>query len=202
MKSEKLQAIGKDMGLGGAALQEWADAQRVIERYLRARAGDDQRVQMGLEEKRLQAEERVLQLRLKLHEAGGNERGSSQQTSNDVPVPATLYSRSRRKLLPLFRVARDDLDTYLHRFERVVESQDRPRDKWGLSLRLCLTGEALAGISRLDSTFASDYDELKATLLLRFHYTAEGYREKFRKARPEKKRKRSSIGRSRSRTFR
>ncbi|KAH7935036.1 hypothetical protein HPB52_003191 [Rhipicephalus sanguineus] len=50
---------------------------------------------------------------------------------------------------------------------------------------LCLTGEALTVIGRLDSNAATDYDQLKATLLQRFRYTAEGYREKFRNARPE-----------------
>ncbi|KAH7957556.1 hypothetical protein HPB52_020052 [Rhipicephalus sanguineus] len=78
MDLEKLHAIGKDMGLDGAALQEWVDAQRVIERELRAQARVDQREKLELEEKRLQAEERVLQLKLKLQEANANERESPQ----------------------------------------------------------------------------------------------------------------------------
>ncbi|KAH7986863.1 hypothetical protein HPB49_026263 [Dermacentor silvarum] len=91
----------------------------------------------------------------------------------------------RHKLIPPFNEDRDDLDAYLQRFERVATSQEWPRSKWPLSLNLCLTGEALTVIGRLDSNAALDYDQLKATLLQRFRCTAEGYREKFRTARPE-----------------
>ncbi|XP_049271313.1 uncharacterized protein LOC125758313 [Rhipicephalus sanguineus] len=48
-----------------------------------------------------------------------------------------------------------------------------------------MTGEALTVIGRLDTTAALNYDQLRAALLQRFRYTAEGYREKFRKAKPE-----------------
>ncbi|KAH7959150.1 hypothetical protein HPB49_008937 [Dermacentor silvarum] len=54
-----------------------------------------------------------------------------------------------------------------------------------LFVPLCLTGEALMVIGRLDSNTALDYDQLKATLLQRFRCTAEGYRKKFRTARTE-----------------
>ncbi|KAH7958122.1 hypothetical protein HPB51_027891 [Rhipicephalus microplus] len=68
MDLEKLHAIGTDMGLTESALQEWVQAERVIERDLRAQARDEQREKIALEERRLQAEERVLQLKLKLQE--------------------------------------------------------------------------------------------------------------------------------------
>ncbi|KAH7954313.1 hypothetical protein HPB49_017486 [Dermacentor silvarum] len=125
MEIERLYAIGKDMGSAGAALREWVDAERATERGLRTQAHEDQRVNIELQEKRLQAKERVLQLKLKLQEQG---------TSSNV-LPEKLWTV----------------------------------------------------ISRLDYASASDYDQLKATLLLRFRYTADGYREKFRKAKPEEK---------------
>ncbi|KAH7950901.1 hypothetical protein HPB52_003084 [Rhipicephalus sanguineus] len=56
------------MGLTGSALQEWVDAERVIERDLRVQVRNEQRERIELEERRLQAEERVLQLKLKLQE--------------------------------------------------------------------------------------------------------------------------------------
>lgn len=48
-----------------------------------------------------------------------------------------------------------------------------------------MTGEALTVIGRLDPTAALNYDQLRAALLQRFRYTAEGYREKFRQAKPD-----------------
>ncbi|KAH7953029.1 hypothetical protein HPB49_003698 [Dermacentor silvarum] len=173
------------MGLAGTALREWIDAERATERGLRTQARDDRRVNIELEEKRLQAEERVLQLKLKIQEQAAS--SNALPVSGDAAVPAIMDGCSPHKLSPPFNEARDDLDAYLQRFERVAESEEWPQNKWALSLSLCLTGEALAVISRLDSASASDYDQLMATLLLRFRYTAEGYREKFRKARPEEK---------------
>lgn len=189
MDIERLHAIGKDMGLTGSALQEWVDAERVIERDLRVQVRNEQRERIELEERRLQAEERVLQLKLKLQEqaTSSNAGQSGRPVSDDAASPAVMDSCSPHKLLPPFNEMRDDLDAYLQRFERVAVSQEWPRSKWALSLSLCLTGEALSVISRLDSASASDYDQVKTTLLLRFRYTAEGYREKFRKARPEDK---------------
>ncbi|KAH7937250.1 hypothetical protein HPB49_009521 [Dermacentor silvarum] len=145
MDIERLYAIGKDMGLAGAALREWVDAERATERDLRAQARDDQRVNIELEEKRLQAEERVLQLKLKLQEQAA--RSNALPVSGDAAVPAMMDGCSPHKLLPPFNEARDDLDAYLQRFERVAASQEWPRSKWVLSLSLCLTGEALAVIS-------------------------------------------------------
>ncbi|KAH7938722.1 hypothetical protein HPB51_028759 [Rhipicephalus microplus] len=83
MDLEKLHAIGTDMGLMGSALQEQVDAERVIERDLRTQVRDEQREKIPLEERLLQADERVLQLKLKLQEqtTGSNagERGRSHQ---------------------------------------------------------------------------------------------------------------------------
>lgn len=42
-----------------------------------------------------------------------------------------------------------------------------------------------AVIGRLDQRAAMGYDQLKTALLQQFRYTAEGYREKFRKGKPE-----------------
>ncbi|KAH7946521.1 hypothetical protein HPB52_000401 [Rhipicephalus sanguineus] len=56
------------MGLTGSALREWVDAERVIERDLRVQVRNEQRERIELEERRLQAEQRVLQLKPKLQE--------------------------------------------------------------------------------------------------------------------------------------
>ncbi|KAH8027149.1 hypothetical protein HPB51_003518 [Rhipicephalus microplus] len=93
----KLHAIGRDIGVTGSALQEWVDAERVIERSLRAQVRDEHREKIALEERRLQAEERVLQLKLKLQE---------QTTGSDAveitASPAVMDSCGQHKLLPTF----------------------------------------------------------------------------------------------------
>lgn len=50
---------------------------------------------------------------------------------------------------------------------------------------MCLSGEALSVIGRMTTTDSLDYANVKNTLLQRFKFTAQGYQEKFRKARAE-----------------
>ncbi|KAH7961843.1 hypothetical protein HPB52_012636 [Rhipicephalus sanguineus] len=186
MEFERLYAIGKDLGMTGAELKRWVDAEIARERDQRAQNREDAKAQAEQDRLRLEAEERVLKLKIELQEKTGSTQGASTDASaGQALARAAPDIFSPHKLIPPFNEERDDLDAYLKRFERVATSQDWPRTKWALSLSLCLTGEALTVIGRLDSNAATDYDQLKATLLQRFRYTAEGYREKFRNARPE-----------------
>ncbi|XP_040065085.1 uncharacterized protein LOC120838976 [Ixodes scapularis] len=52
-------------------------------------------------------------------------------------------------------------------------------------LALCLKGEALSVVGRLSPEESVDYDAVKRALMRRFRLTADGFREKFRNARPE-----------------
>ncbi|XP_037520636.1 uncharacterized protein LOC119397278 [Rhipicephalus sanguineus] len=128
----------------------------------------------------------MLKLKIELQEKTGSTQGAATDASaGQALARAAPDVFSPNKLIPPFNEERDDLYAYLKRFEGVSSSQDWPRTKWALSLSMCLTGEALTVIGRLDYNSATDYDQLKATMLQRFRYTAEGYREKFRNARPE-----------------
>ncbi|XP_040077970.2 uncharacterized protein LOC120849798 [Ixodes scapularis] len=98
---------------------------------------------------------------------------------------AQANCRSPHKLIPPFNDKRDDLDAFLQRFERVASSQNWPPAKWALSLSLCLTGEALTVVGRMTPEESLDYAKVKLSLLQRFRYTTEGYREKFRDGKPE-----------------
>lgn len=49
---------------------------------------------------------------------------------------------------------------------------------------MCLTGEALTLIGRMTATDSFDYEKVKKALLQRFRFTAQGYKEKFRKVQP------------------
>ncbi|KAH7984814.1 hypothetical protein HPB49_025710 [Dermacentor silvarum] len=185
MDIERLYAIGKDMGLAGAVLRDWVDAERVIARDLCMQAHNDQRANIELEEIRLQVEERVLQLKLKLQEQTTSlkVRDSGLPLSGDAAVATRMDGCTPHKFCHHL-MKRDMIPTPIC---NVLSASQRLNCGLEITLSLCLTGEALAVISRLDSTSALDYDQLKVTLSIRFRYTAEGYREKLRKARQEKK---------------
>lgn len=189
METDKLTAIGKELGLSGPGLKQWIDEERVREREAReVRLAERNAAKEADAEAlaRLQAEKEVLELRLKLRELDATTGSVTTGQSVEGPHMGSPQSyESPHKLIPPFNEVRDELDAYIQRFERVARSQDWPQDKWALSLSLCLTGEALSVVGRMAPDHAMDYATLKKTLLQRFRFTEEGYRTKFRSAKPE-----------------
>jgi len=100
---------------------------------------------------------------------------------------STMHGGAKAKLpkLPHFNEQKDDMDAYLRRFERFATSMGWPHSEWSMSLSALLTGKALDVYSRLSVEQASDYDQVKTSLLYRFQLTEEGFRVKFRSTKPE-----------------
>ena len=80
---------------------------------------------------------------------------------------------------------KDDLDTYLQRFERFAETAKWKKDGWASMLSALLSGPALEMYSRLSEEAAKDYDKVKIALMKRYDLTEDGYRHKFRASKPE-----------------
>ena len=175
MSSAEFVTLGQSMGLQGAELKAWVDEQSE-----KARA--DRQAEREATKERLELEERVLALRLKLAESGNSQErdAGARQERNESPMMINPHS-----LIPVFKEDRDDLDAYLKRFESVATGQGWPLDKWATALSLCLDGEALKVFGRLSPEESVDYDKAKKALLQRFRCTAEGYREKFRLSKPQ-----------------
>jgi len=93
--------------------------------------------------------------------------------------------RQRRRItnsgpkLPFFDDSKDDIDSYLGRFERYAEMQGWPAADWALYLSALLKRKSLQCYSRLGEVDARDYNKLKAALLRRFDLTADRFRRKF-----------------------
>ena len=66
---------------------------------------------------------------------------------------------------------KDELDSYLLRFERLAAVNEWKREDWATSLSALLTGRALEVYSRLSDRDAVNYDRLKETLLSRYDLT-------------------------------
>lgn len=179
-----LVELGKEMGLSGEALKEWVSSEQKDMRDQRAKEREETKIAAQEEHvrelARMEAERALLEERRRIIEA---ERSHASVVSDETGGGHGF--RSPHKIVPPYNEGRDELDAYIQRFERVAASQGWPRDKWALSLSLCLTGEALTAVGRMSAEDATGYVKLKQTLLLRFRYTEEGYRVKFRDAKPE-----------------
>ena len=88
--------------------------------------------------------------------------------------------------MPYFDELKDDIDSYLRRFERYATAQKWTPETWAVNLSALLRGRALDVYSLLPQDKALDYAALKAALLKRFEKTEDGFRQQFRKCRPEK----------------
>jgi len=81
---------------------------------------------------------------------------------------------------------RDDMGSYIHRFERYAVLRRWKREDWAVYLAALLKGRALDVYARLAPSQASDYDVLKQALLRRYALTEQEYKQKFYKSKPEK----------------
>ncbi|XP_062599512.1 uncharacterized protein LOC134261046 [Saccostrea cucullata] len=87
--------------------------------------------------------------------------------------------------IPAFEDGKDEMDSYLRRFERYAELQKWPKTSWAMSLSALLKGRALDIYALLPADDALDYDNLKIALLKRYELTEDGFKHKFRSAKPE-----------------
>lgn len=175
MDLERLAALGAQLGFSGSELRDWIDKERAEQRAERAAEREQSRIAA-------EREKEILELKLRLQE------GARSNTTDDIePIVSAPQVQlfNPQKLLPLFDERRDDLHAYLQRFERVAVGQDWPQDKWAMAVSMCLTGEALTVIGRMSAADSLDYQKVKKALLQRFKFTAQGYHQKFRKARAE-----------------
>ena len=90
-----------------------------------------------------------------------------------------------RPKLPKFEEERDNMDTYLQRFEKFAKTQKWDHAEWTTYLCALLTGKALEVYTSMPRTDVDDYNELKNALLKRYQLTEEGFRRKFREEKPD-----------------
>src|SRR5277367_2244113 len=73
-----------------------------------------------------------------------------------------------------------DVDLYFDYFEKVLRTNNVPREKWGYLVAKVITGKALDAYTSLADEDLKNYDKVKSTILNRFSVGAEFYRNKFR----------------------
>ena len=145
-------------------------------------------------EAKLQAEERLkmeemTQLELAKIQAQASQQ--SQQSEHNLTSGSTRSvhvgenSKFKMPKLPTFVDRKDDLDSWLLRFERFATTSGWPKESWCTPLSALLTGRALEAFCCLSETEATDYDRVKKVLQKRYNLTEDGYRQRFRTCSPE-----------------
>ena len=121
-----------------------------------------------------------------------NERLNKQRSASSEDQQAALsqasqnaVARTKAPVLPGFVDGKDNVDSSLLRFERYSTVAGWERSDWATHLSPLLSGRALDVYSRLSDEQARDYDKLQKALLQKYDFTEQGYRERFRGAKPE-----------------
>jgi hypothetical protein len=94
-----------------------------------------------------------------------------EEEDEDTGDIAAAFNKSkvRGPKLASFKEVKDDLDSYIHRFEQYAIVQGWKKDSWAVYLAALLKGKALDVYVRLSPTEADSYDVLIGALLKRFN---------------------------------
>ena len=109
----------------------------------------------------------------------------SQASTSHAATPPPRSKDAKSPKLPSFIDEKDELDSYLLRFEHYAENASWEKDSWAIKPSALLIGSAMDVYTRMLDADASDYNKWKKALLYRYNYTEDGYRKRFSEAMPE-----------------
>ena len=133
-------------------------------------AAEQRRVDFQLQQDKLRYEHEEAMAKIKADHAN--------KITDTVNVSATLPD------LPVFQDNKDSIDAYLERFERYAKLQKWDAANWAIALSALLSGKALEVYARIPISDITDYTKIKAALLKSYNHTEEGFRQRFRKSKP------------------
>lgn len=187
---QALKELGEQLGLEGTDLRDFVKEQQYLEREERTKEREEREKQRDFEKEKQDREMQLRRMEFEI-EMKKLETSVMQEGLNDSKedVGHTVDIRGRRMAkgpkMPCFDESKDDMDSFLHRFEIYADSQGWLKDQWAVYLSALLKGRALEVYSRLPVKEAQNYDILKDALLKRFNLTEEGFKQKFKSAKPE-----------------
>ena len=180
-KEKERQAMLEEKERERQAMLEEKEKNREVE--LEKLELERRRMEFESKQREMEFEERKMQMeleRMRLEREADRSGGEANQAGG-----VRAFGGVKSLDLPHFVDGKDDLDSYLLRFERYATVANWPQTNWATQLSALLRGEALGVYSRLSQEDALDYERLKAALLERYDYTEKGYRQRFREAKPE-----------------
>ncbi|XP_021346945.1 uncharacterized protein LOC110446230 [Mizuhopecten yessoensis] len=183
-EKEKERQHQKELLLEQARLEKEREQSRkelLLEQARLEKEREQSRKELLLEQARLEREKEERSLQRAVEDRRMQLELQQQTPGRAAPDRVVL----RGPKLPPFEDTKDNMDSYLQRFERYATAQKCDRDIWGANLSALLKGKALDVFSRLPVEQALVFDELKKALLKRIEKTEEGFRKAFRSSRPE-----------------
>ncbi|KAJ8050336.1 hypothetical protein HOLleu_03495 [Holothuria leucospilota] len=177
----KVVAVGKELGLEGQALKDFLEQEHFRFKEDMVELQETQKQMYEAQVKAHEAQRKAAESQLKVEEARRESSLSGRLSSGDG------FTRAKSPKLPTFNQDRDDIDAYIHRFERYATSKNWDKEsEWAINLGALLQGKALFEYSALSTEDSLKYDVVKAAVLKAYGLTDDGFRKKFRTVRPTK----------------
>ena len=159
-------------------------AERAFQEKLKFDATErEERLEMEAAERAEKAEREKAEHELRLELL----RLETQKAAESTATPRATSDQDRGDVvhlsLPAFDEDRDDIVTWLTKFERVATLYKWKRETWATRVSTRLTGRAAEVYNHLRDDEAENYDTLKDALLARYQLNADTYRRRFRECR-------------------
>lgn len=158
---QELVSIGEKIGLKGEALQKFVTEQQALAREVREKEREEREKEREAEkEKReceLKREEMRVEVELKRIEASKDVEAGSIKSEREEEEEFTQGRKLRGPKLASFDESKDDMDSYIHRFEQYAALQGWRSNTWAVYLAALLKGRALDVYARLPPEEATDY---------------------------------------------
>ena len=179
--AQVLKQEAEDIGFEGKDILEYVKEQQKLDREERAAWREDRKRADESEEKKradeikiqiakIQADKELALKEMELQEQARQ----AQVTASSATTPPPRNKDAKSPKLPSFIDEKDELDSYLLRFERYAENASWEKDTWAIKLSALLTGRAMDVYTRMSDADASDYDKLKKALYVGEFYKKNG----------------------------
>ena len=202
---EQIRDLGRSLGYEEAELREFVTERERIERQVRFEEREDKRIADERGTQRL-AEERETQrlvleaerqaktlademeyrkeeMKLKFDlEISRNQLESERMRStvnHNVGDSNQDVGSFQMPKLPYFVDGKDNIDSYLARFETYAHSMNWQLERYSLCLSSLLTGKALDVLAKIPQSLVHDYEHLKNTLLAEYQLASGDFMKRF-----------------------
>ena len=198
----KIADLGKELGCTGKALKQYIENEekkaaerekQCIEREERAR---DRQEKAKEDEHKRELERKEKESELLRQQKEHEHRRELERRDKDLEIMKLQMTMGKdtkegvtinvhKPKLPKFEEEKDDMDTYLQRFEKVAKTQKWKQEEWVMNLSPLLTGKGLEVYMCMPDDDMDDYGQLKLALLKRYQMTEDGFRKAFKEGKSD-----------------
>ena len=198
---EQIRDLGRSLGYEEAELREFVtererrqvrfeeredkrladerETQRLADEREDKRLADERETQRLADEMEFRKEEMKLKFDLEISRNQLESERMRSTVNHNVGDSNQDVGSFQMPKLPYFVDGKDNIDSYLARFETYAHSMNWPLERYSLCLSSLLTGKALDVLAKIPQSLVHDYEHLKNTLLAEYQLASGDFMKSF-----------------------